>query len=62
MTATWYEIVRGIAVVLLWVAMWGIIEMIIDAIVKDNKLYRFIAYIVTLLLGILIVWILEITI
>lgn len=39
------EVVRGIFVVLLWVGMWGVLEMIIDKIAKGDLTVRFITYI-----------------
>ncbi len=57
-----YELIRGIAVVLLWVGLWGIIEMIVDAFTKDDKIKKAFAYVGLVALGIIIIWLLKISI
>lgn len=54
------EILRGIVVVLLWVGMWGIIEMMIDNIAQDDNRIRLVTYILAVLIGILVLWILDV--
>lgn len=54
------EILRGIVVVLLWVGMWGIIEMIIDNIAQEDNRIRLVTYILAVLIGILVLWILDV--
>lgn len=51
-------LLQGIFTVIVWVGAWGMIEMIIDDYVQDNKRARFVTYFVLSALGILALWLL----
>jgi ABC-type nickel/cobalt efflux system permease component RcnA len=50
-------ILQGIIVIILWVGMWGIIEMMIDTVAGSDRRMRFTSYFVLTLLGIFLIWI-----
>jgi hypothetical protein len=49
-------LIQGLLVVILWVGAWGMIEMIIDDYVQENKRARFVTYFVLAALAILGLW------
>jgi hypothetical protein len=53
------SLVKGILVILIWVGIWGIVEMIIDAIAAENKMIRVMSHFVVFLIGVLFLWILD---
>jgi hypothetical protein len=53
-------IIEGLLVVLLWVGLWGIIEMIIDKLAKDDKVLRFTIYIIAVIISIFFLWLLGV--
>lgn len=55
-------LIQGIIVILLWVGAWGILEIMVDYIADDNRNARLATYFVLLLLGILLLWLVEIMI
>jgi hypothetical protein len=54
-------LLRVIVTVLLWVGIWGIIELLIDYVVGDNKIYRFASYTLLILLGVFLLWFFQIS-
>ena len=50
-------VLQGIITVILWVGLWGIIEMLIDGIAGDNRRVRFVSYFALVILGIFLFWI-----
>lgn len=52
--------IQGIIVLLLWVGAWGITEMAVDSIAGDNQRVRFASYLALILLGILLLWAVEV--
>jgi succinate dehydrogenase hydrophobic anchor subunit len=55
-------IVQGIIIILLWVAAWGMLEIIIDDIAGDDRRIRLATYFVLFIIGIFILWIASIAI
>lgn len=53
------SIVKGIFVILIWVGIWGIIELIIDAIADENRMLRVISHFVVFLIGVFFLWIMD---
>lgn len=53
-------IVQGIIIILLWVGAWGLIELMIDRMVKDNVIKRAISYAVLFGLGLLLYFIVAV--
>ena len=49
-------LLQGLLIVILWVGAWGMIEMIIDGYVQENKRARFVTYFVLAALAILGLW------
>ncbi len=45
--------------ILLWVSIWGIVEIIIDNIVIDNPQYTYIAYIILLIISLILYYIID---
>lgn len=54
-------ILQGMIILLLWVGGWGIAEMFIDSVAGDNKQIRFAIYIIFIVLGFLLLWIIEVS-
>jgi len=52
-------LVQGILTVIIWVGAWGMIEMIIDGYVEENKRARFVTYFVLAVLGGIGLWAVE---
>lgn len=53
-------LIQWLIVLLLWVGGWGIVEMTVDRIAKDDRPTRFAAYIVILIIGVLLFLIVDI--
>ena len=51
--------IQGIIILLLWVGGWGIAEMFVDSVAKDNQTVRFATYIVMILIALLLLWIVD---
>lgn len=51
-----YEVLRGLCVVLLWVGLWGIMEMAIDKISGNSLTKRLVVYIIAVALALFIIW------
>ena len=54
------EFIRSVLVVLLWVGLWGITEMVIDKIARDNIRIRFVVYVLITIISAFLIWIWEI--
>lgn len=52
-------IIQGIIVILLWVGVWGILEMFVDNIAGDNRSVRFATYVVMILIAFLLLWVVD---
>lgn len=46
-------------IVLIWIGLWGMIDMLVKHYSEDNMLLRFTSYFAIFLIGFLIVWILH---
>jgi hypothetical protein len=53
------DIALSLIVILLWVSIWGIVDIIIDNIVTDNPQYKYIAYIVLLIISLILYYIID---
>lgn len=51
------QLAKGIFVILIWIGIWGILEVIIDELAHDNKMIRVIANFGILIVGIFFLWI-----
>jgi len=57
----WQEnILKSISIVIVWVGLWGLAEILVDYLAKDNIRLRIIIYIIFVILGIIILYLLEI--
>lgn len=56
----WIDIViRSVVIILIWVALWGLVELAIDAISKDNNDIRALVYFALLIFGAVCLYLLE---
>jgi len=53
------DIALSLIVILLWVSIWGIVDIIIDNIVIDNLQYTYIAYIILLIISLILYYIID---
>jgi len=53
------DIALFLIVILLWVSIWGIVDIIIDNIVIDNPQYTYIAYIILLIISLILYYIID---
>lgn len=53
------ELLYDILIVVAWVGLWGMTEIIIDKIAKDNANLRFCVYVLITILAILIIFIID---
>jgi drug/metabolite transporter (DMT)-like permease len=53
------DIALSLIVILLWVSIWGIVDIIIDNIVIDNPQYTYIAYIILLIISLILYYIID---
>jgi hypothetical protein len=52
-------LLRSICVVITWVGIWGLTELFVDHVSKDNTKLRAITYTILLALGIFLLWLLD---
>lgn len=56
----WINVVlRSIVIILIWVGLWGLTELAIDAISNDNTEIRVLAYFALIIFGAVCLYILE---
>lgn len=49
----------AVLTVVLWVGLWGLTEMVIDKIVKENNRLRFIIYLSLSVIALVIFWFID---
>lgn len=56
----WFDtVLKSIIIILMWVGLWGLAELAIDAISGDNPILRAFTYIVLLIFGSICLYILD---
>jgi hypothetical protein len=56
----WIDIVlRSVVIILIWVALWGLVELAIDALSNDKTEIRTLLYFALLIFGAVCLYILE---
>jgi len=53
------QLLYDLFIVVAWVGVWGICELIIDKIAKDDPNVRFIIYVLITIVAIFIIWMLD---
>jgi hypothetical protein len=53
------DISLSLIVIFIWICIWGIVEIIIDTIVIDRPQYKYIAYIILLIISLLLYYIID---
>ena len=52
--------IQGLILVFFWIGAWGILDMTVTAIAGDDRQLRASMYVILLLLGLLLVWMIEV--
>lgn len=48
------QCVAIVCIIILWVGIWGILELIVDVICKKDQIWRCIAYIILIIIGVVL--------
>jgi hypothetical protein len=53
------DISLSLIVIFIWICIWGMVEISIDTIVIDRPQYKYIAYIILLIISLLLYYIID---
>lgn len=48
------QYVTVVCIIILWVGIWGILDLTIDVICKKDKIWRYISYIILIIIGVVL--------